>query len=479
MTKPEEFILAALRVQTLDSWLLENYTTFPRDTLYQTAARNMVEPMVAHRLMELPGLGEQEVSFWASIHQERQHYSTTMLNSIRHIAIRLATEGVPVILLKDTGLAMKAYPCPYCRKAEDVDLLVPEGSFEIIERVMEEEGFSLNLSDYYHRPRSFLLEVNGQMEFDRKVPVSAPTPASAPAPVAEADKMAGEAGGAREAANPEATEHQILQYQAVEFHVRPQAGSWIRRTQEGSAAELFSRAEWYTIGAGAKNGPQSNNHNSINAVMETRHAVPSWSSVVGDNQAVVGVLAPHDNLVHVAVHAAKHYFVLDRAIRMYVDMDRLIRNTPPNWDEFLKMAARHRMKQAISIALSIARDLLGTPVPPQVFEGLGSYRRTRWLIEPLIRRKGILESGEKMGHKLTGLERRLMYLLLNDTVADSIAAAMGTLFPSREKLQLRYSRLPFRSESEGHNGKNHRKPTDVSILTTTGHAARAVFRGKL
>ena len=296
------------------------------------------------------------------MHDEQVASSGVVFQSIANLADSFAAQGITnFLLLKDTGLSLVAYPCPSCRKAKDVDILVPKEVFPRLSDLVARHGFRLDHEDPYGRPRPYLMEVSGQQEF---------------------------------------TKTQRDQLVRLEFHHRPHSGMWIRPQQEPDPSDLFRRALSVAL-HGTK----------------------------------IKVLGYEDNLLHLCVHAAKHFFVLDKPIRMYVDIDRLVATEKVDWETFVELAQDHRVALPALIALRISRELLLTEIPASVFDALrGSPWRER-IVASWVHRLGVFEPSEQ---KLSRSQRFLFYGLLVDSWRDSLATIRRIFLPSLRHIKLRY-----------------------------------------
>ncbi|MGD0497241.1 MAG: nucleotidyltransferase family protein [Bryobacteraceae bacterium] len=87
-------------------------------------------------------------------------------------------------------------------------------------------------------------------------------------------------------------------------------------------------------------------------------------------------LCPEDSLALLCLHGAKHGWP---ALAGICDVDRLIDTTPLDWDTILSDAHRRRMSLILSLGLCLARDLLGTRLPAQVWSRVQADARAREL----------------------------------------------------------------------------------------------------
>ena len=88
------------------------------------------------------------------------------------------------------------------------------------------------------------------------------------------------------------------------------------------------------------------------------------------------VLGPEDQLLHLCLHLAGHYFLAPQSLR---DIDLLCRRVPLDWPQFLRLAAEAHAAPVSFAALSAAETVLQTPIPLAVLSALAPKRGSRRL----------------------------------------------------------------------------------------------------
>jgi hypothetical protein len=179
-----------------------------------------------------------------------------------------------------------------------------------------------------------------------------------------------------------------------ELQWRPIAGRWIQPKQEPKADELVDRS------------------------------IP----IKGSN---VRLLSPEDNLLQVALHTAKHTFVRAPGFRLHTDVDRIISTQSIDWSIFEKMVLKLKTKTAVYISLSMAKDLLSTPVPSDVLENIRPNTLKIKIMQAWLIKVGIFEPDE---HKWSKLGYIVFVSLLYDTWADFLSG----IFPSSDDMKSQY-----------------------------------------
>jgi hypothetical protein len=84
----------------------------------------------------------------------------------------------------------------------------------------------------------------------------------------------------------------------------------------------------------------------------------------------VRYLAPEDELVYMAVHAAQHLFL---RIGWLHDL-KLLSRAPLDWDQVIQVARDSSLRAATHAALFLAHDALGAEIPPAVLKALAPTR---------------------------------------------------------------------------------------------------------
>lgn len=171
--------------------------------LWQAAQKNRVAPIVAHVLMDTFGPDNIPAN-WRQAHKETYRRISAYLAELDRIAARLAEEGIPLVALKNGGIARGIHPCPGCCPMGDLDVLVEKRHFRTSHHILLDEGY--------------------RFEFR--------------SPLEEADLEAAERGGGAEYHRELLDGHTLW----LELQWRPVAGRWIRPDQEPAAEELIARS---------------------------------------------------------------------------------------------------------------------------------------------------------------------------------------------------------------------------------------------
>lgn len=170
---------------------------------YRLAQTNQVDTIVAHALLD--NFARSEVAMqWEQAHSQLERRIAGYLAELDHIAAKLAEQSIPLVALKNAGIARGIYPCPGCCPMGDLDVLVERKHFRRAHAILQAEG-------YHFEFRS---------------------------PLEEAELDAAEAGGGAEYWKLLPNGEKMW----FELQWRPVAGRWIRPDQEPSAEELMARS---------------------------------------------------------------------------------------------------------------------------------------------------------------------------------------------------------------------------------------------
>lgn len=145
-----------------------------------------------------------------------------------------------------------------------------------------------------------------------------------------------------------------------ERHYRRAAGAFVVRVEPHSGLGQASRYHVDGEGLWERSVPVS------------RYGITDWGQ---DARA----LAVEDNLTHLFLHQANAVFD-EHDLRGALDVHELIVQWRPDWERVLARARAWRVVTPMYVALSAAKALLGTPVPPKIMEAIrpGALRRA-WL----------------------------------------------------------------------------------------------------
>jgi len=331
---------------------------------FALAQANQVAPLLAHVLMET---GSFEVPApWRQAHEESLTRISLYLGELDRLAAGLAAAGIPVVALKNGGIARGIFPCPGCCPMGDLDVLVSIRHFRRAHKILLAQGY----------------------KFEFRSPLEKPS------------LEAAEQGGGAEYWKILTGEEKLW----LELQWRPVAGRWIRPDQEPKAEELLARS-------------------------------------ISIPRSAVRLLAPEDNLLQVALHTAKHSYVRAPGFRLHLDVDRIVRRQPLNWEVFLTQVISLEVKTPVYFSLAIPRFLFGTPIPDEVLAKLEPPPWKLALITGWLQRVGLFNpDAPKFG--------RAGYVLFTALLYDDLKGLFRGLFPGKTWMRAHYRiqsgwRLPY------------------------------------
>lgn len=94
----------------------------------------------------------------------------------------------------------------------------------------------------------------------------------------------------------------------------------------------------------------------------------AWATLAGREARVLG---PEDQILHLCLHLAGHYFAAPQSL---TDIAQVCRAAPPDWDLFVLLARQSGAASACFAALSAAALLREAPVPAAVLDLLAPAR---------------------------------------------------------------------------------------------------------
>lgn len=116
------------------------YDAVGEATAWQEARTNLVDPILGMRLAEC--LGEDNIpEHWLGSYRSTKSRITSYLTELDRIAARLASNGIRLVALKNSGIARGLGVDPGCVPMGDVDTLVRRSDFLTAHEVLLESGY--------------------------------------------------------------------------------------------------------------------------------------------------------------------------------------------------------------------------------------------------------------------------------------------------------------------------------------------------
>lgn len=328
------------------------------ETAWEFAAKHEALGMAAIALeRSMPG---EVPPRWHAARLEVETRIQTYMTEMDRIAAALERQGVPLIALKNSGIARGIYRqlggCPM----GDVDLLVRPRDFARAHAVFMQNGFQLLGNQDVGR--AALGERIGDA-VDR-----------AEGAQLEADMLS----GGREYSLAVAGQEPLW----FELQCRSVGGKWIAKEAEPPPDELVEQS-------------------------------------VAIEGTAVRLLQPVHNLLQVCLHTAKHTFVRAPGFRLHTDVDRIVRHTQVDWEAFCQKVEALGVRTPVYLSLAIPAFLLRTPVPERVLARLDFSPRKHRLMLRWLERVGWFNPKQKKWSKLGYIG---FTLLLYDTLGGVVRA---------------------------------------------------------
>jgi hypothetical protein len=122
--------------------LLRDGTPPNLGTWLDFAERNRVGPLVAHAILDLYPDGGHAVDRARALHDTSAARMSVLMGELDLVAGRLANADIPMVALKNAGIARGIFPCSACCPMGDIDTLVERSSFREAHALVLECGFS-------------------------------------------------------------------------------------------------------------------------------------------------------------------------------------------------------------------------------------------------------------------------------------------------------------------------------------------------
>jgi hypothetical protein len=173
------------------------------EKLFALTAKNDVTPHVAHALMEASSNALPQAN-WHAAHEANAQRISAYIRELDQLAALLAHESIPLVALKNGGIARGLYPCAGCCPMGDLDVLVEKRNFRRAHRLLLDAGYNFEFRSPLEAADLEAAEKAGGAEYWKMLP--------------DGEKL------------------------WFELQWRPVAGRWIRPDQEPTAEELMGRS---------------------------------------------------------------------------------------------------------------------------------------------------------------------------------------------------------------------------------------------
>ena len=356
LNRSEEFLREILHHRDhLDTERIRTlYQELGDQEAFDVCQKNMVTGIAYDALKNCSGI---ELSRgWNIVFSDTESLISEYMSELDKIANILHLSDIPMVALKNSGIARGLYQFYGSSPMGDLDVLVKRSDFRKAHKILLSNGYVMKFRS----------------------------------PLEEEDlDLAEKKGGAEYSVTLDSGKHLWF-----ELQWRPISGRWIRPDQEPSTDQLIKRSK----------------------------------EIKG---SFVRLLSSEDNLMQVALHTAKHTYVRAPGFRLHTDVDRVVRSSKLEWNKFSDMVLGLQVKTPVFLSLALAHDLLGTPIPDEVFKKIHPGKFKTWIMVKWLEKVGLFFPDEKKWG-------RLGYILFVSLMYDDFSGLFKSIFPPPYDMKAHY-----------------------------------------
>ena len=144
LTPAQKLLCAAIADQPMEARVAaagQLVAMLGEENAFALAEANEVAPQLAHAVLE--NLGARAAPYWAAVHEGNARKLQAFLDELDIVAGQLAQAGIPLIALKNGGIARGIYPCVGCCPMGDLDVLVRPDDFQQAHGILEQGNYQL------------------------------------------------------------------------------------------------------------------------------------------------------------------------------------------------------------------------------------------------------------------------------------------------------------------------------------------------
>lgn len=168
------------------------------------AESNHLGSVAAHFLIENLGENHQLFPEWVSLHRQFEKRINILMKCLDEVAEHFSRHSIPIVALKNAGIARGIFPCVACCPMGDIDVLIKKSDFLAAHKLVQDLGFT----------------------FSSRSNVEP----------ADLENALSEGGGTEYYRKSDGIEVWL------ELQWRPIAGRWLRKDQEPNGDELIDRS---------------------------------------------------------------------------------------------------------------------------------------------------------------------------------------------------------------------------------------------
>ena len=164
----EQFICSTIAFKPKED-IFELYEQLDDENVYVFAKHNQVDSIISYRLIEK--YGENNIPIhWVNSYKRISEKISSYLEELDRIADIFSKEEIPLVALKNNGIAKAIYPYPGLVPMGDVDTLVRRCDFIQAHKILIENGYKIASPNKYHIADVNIGYREGSSEYTTKLP---------------------------------------------------------------------------------------------------------------------------------------------------------------------------------------------------------------------------------------------------------------------------------------------------------------------
>ena len=166
----EQFICSAISFIPKDD-TFELYEQIDDHIIFEAAKKNDVDSIIGYRLIEKYGK-DNIPPHWVNSYKSTNEKIASYLEELDRIADIFFKDGIPLVALKNSGIAKAVYPFPGLVPMGDVDTLVRRSDFIHAHEILINNGYEIASPNKYHIADVNIGYREGSSEYTTKLPNS-------------------------------------------------------------------------------------------------------------------------------------------------------------------------------------------------------------------------------------------------------------------------------------------------------------------
>ena len=144
----EQLLCSAIASTPKDN-TFELYEQIDDHIIFEAAKKNLVDSIIGYRLIEKYGKDNIPLH-WVNSYKSTNEKIASYLEELDRIADIFSKDGIPLIALKNSGIAKAIYPYPGLVPMGDVDTLVRRSDFIHAHEILIKNGYEIASPNKYH-----------------------------------------------------------------------------------------------------------------------------------------------------------------------------------------------------------------------------------------------------------------------------------------------------------------------------------------